>query len=265
MRMRAFRRPGGAGQHPPRRDRVTENDGEGKGVTAAGPTNKRSILADFPPREWRDVLLTYVLIVVAIGLTAHLTPGWVQQYLYSIVLAAMVYAPVLISDRRRRPLAKVGITLAGWRGDLLFAGLVMAVVFPLFAIGFHVFHTTFLGLNFAWSWPVQSVAYLALENIIFIALPEEVFYRGWMQTVLSRRFPARWRILGGEAGLAVWLTSLLFALGHLAATPSPGRLAVFFPSLLFGWMRSRREGLLAPILVHGLANVWMTILLSWYR
>jgi membrane protease YdiL (CAAX protease family) len=219
----------------------------------------------FPTNEWREVLFAYVLIVGGIGLTAHAMPGWVQQYSYSIMLAAMVYAPVLRSDKFRRPLRVIGIRLSGYGQDLKLAALVGLIVFPLFGVGFHLFHTVFLGQNFQPTWPVRSVPYLFLEHILFIALPEEVFYRGWMQTVLSKRIPARVKIWGGEFGLSVWITSTLFALGHLAATPSPGRLAVFFPSLLFGWLRSRSNGLIAPILIHGLANVLMAALSAWYK
>ena len=32
------------------------------------------------------------------------------------------------------------------------------------------------------------------------------------------------------------MSSALFALGHLVVVPSPQRLAVFFPALVFGWM-----------------------------
>ena len=51
-----------------------------------------------------------------------------------------------------------------------------------------------------------------------------------------------------------------FALGHLATVHSPARLAVFFPSLLFGWLRARTRGIGASCLFHAMCNVFSEVL-----
>ena len=51
------------------------------------------------------------------------------------------------------------------------------------------------------------------------------------------------------------VSSALFALGHLAVILIPQRLAVFFPSLLFGWMWSRTRSIAAGATFHALCNV----------
>ena len=43
--------------------------------------------------------------------------------------------------------------------------------------------------------------------------------------------------------LAILVTSVIFALGHVATLPYAARLAVFFPSLLFGLLRARTGGI----------------------
>jgi len=53
----------------------------------------------------------------------------------------------------------------------------------------------------------------------------------------------------------VW-TSALFALGHLATEPNPARLAVFFPALVFAWLRLKTGGIGAGVLFHVLCNVF---------
>lgn len=98
-----------------------------------------------------------------------------------------------------------------------------------------------------------------LIQFLLIALPEEIFYRGYLQTRLQMRF-GRFPLFGGDIGPAVWVTSALFALGHLIAIPSAGRLAVFFPSLLFGWLRDRTGSVVAPIVLHALSNVLLALL-----
>jgi hypothetical protein len=110
-----------------------------------------------------------------------------------------------------------------------------------------------------------------LTQLVFIALPEEFFYRGYLQTRLSEAFAARRRARGeseseGEEGRRVLgisasnaLTSVLFALGHVLI-PVGGaimitRAAVFFPSLVFGWLRERTDTIAASVVYHAGANL----------
>jgi len=96
----------------------------------------------------------------------------------------------------------------------------------------------------------------ALPQLLAIALPEEAFYRGYLQSALDEAWPQRIRILGASVGPAILVTSALFALGHLATEFHPNRLGVFFPSLLFGWLRARTGGVGASIVFHALCNVF---------
>ena len=103
------------------------------------------------------------------------------------------------------------------------------------------------------------LTFLAVQ-LLLIALPEEIFYRGYLQTRLQGVFKRRWVVLGGDVGPAVLVTSALFALGHLVAIPSASRLAVFFPSILFGWLRDRTCSVAGPVILHALSNVLLTVL-----
>lgn len=97
-------------------------------------------------------------------------------------------------------------------------------------------------------------------QLLMVALPEELFYRGYLQTRLSQRFRRPVMLFGGDVGPAVMVTSAIFALGHLIAIPAPGRLAVFFPSILFGWLRSRTGTIWPPVVLHALSNVVLAAL-----
>jgi hypothetical protein len=101
---------------------------------------------------------------------------------------------------------------------------------------------------------------LLLIHLLVIALPEEVFYRGYVQSRLAPLFRRRLRLLGVDMGGHVVLASALFALSHLVAIPAPFRLAVFFPGLLFGWLRERTGSLVAPVLLHAFSNVLLALL-----
>jgi membrane protease YdiL (CAAX protease family) len=104
---------------------------------------------------------------------------------------------------------------------------------------------------------------LFFVQFILIALPEEIFFRGYLQTRLQALLGRRLVVLGGDVGPAVWLTSVLFALSHLVAIPSGHRLAVFFPSLLFGWLRDRTGSVAGAVVAHALSNGLMQVLLHW--
>ena len=93
-----------------------------------------------------------------------------------------------------------------------------------------------------------------------IALPEEAFYRGYLQTALDDAWPPRWTLFGARIGVAIPLSCAVFALGHLATDPSPARLAVFFPALVFAFLRARTGGIGAGVLFHAACNLFVVLL-----
>lgn len=103
-----------------------------------------------------------------------------------------------------------------------------------------------------------------LGQVLVIALPEEMFYRGYLQTAFDRVRPARVRVLGADLGIGVLVSSAIFALGHLATQLDPARLSVFFPSLVFGWLRARTGGIGASVFFHALCNLFAAYLARSY-
>jgi membrane protease YdiL (CAAX protease family) len=92
-----------------------------------------------------------------------------------------------------------------------------------------------------------------------VAFAEEFFYRGYLTLRFEERWPPRARILGAPLGRAALLAALLFALGHLLE-PAPWRLTVFFPALVFAWLRARTGTIVGAALCHFLFNVWLLLL-----
>jgi membrane protease YdiL (CAAX protease family) len=104
---------------------------------------------------------------------------------------------------------------------------------------------------------------LAVANEVFaVALPEEVFHRGYLMSALEERWPATRRVLGAPIGVAALLASFVFALGHLVGMAELARLATFFPALVFSWLWRRSGSLWAPALFHAAANLLMAALLA---
>lgn len=99
-----------------------------------------------------------------------------------------------------------------------------------------------------------------LGQLLGIAFPEEAFFRGYLQSALDRAWPPRFRVLGAEVGLGLLVSSAIFAVGHFLTFPAPARLAVFFPSLVFGYLRARTGGIGAAILFHTACNLFASYL-----
>ena len=92
-------------------------------------------------------------------------------------------------------------------------------------------------------------------QLLVIALPEEAFFRGYLQTALDRAWGRQIEVLGAKVGPALLVSSAIFAVGHFATIPNPARFAVFVPSLLFGWLRARTGGVGAGIAFHAMCNL----------
>ena len=216
--------------------------------------------------EFQEILVAFGAIVLSLFVTAQFIPSGIQEYAYSIILASMVWLPVLRIEKRGYKLSDYGIHLKGFWKEIGFALIWMAVIFPPFIVGNHFWKLWITGHHyFSFALPEKNLLYIFFEQAVLIALPEEFFYRSWVLTVFSKRWPKAMQVLGGDFGKAVFLTSALFAIGHLATIPLPFRLGVFFPSLLFCWMRMKRGSIISPIILHGLSNLLMAVLNASYR
>jgi membrane protease YdiL (CAAX protease family) len=92
-----------------------------------------------------------------------------------------------------------------------------------------------------------------------VALPEEHFFRGYLQGRLDARWGTPWRLLGAQVGWGLPASALAFALLHPILIPGVDRLLVFFPALLFGWLRARQGHLGAAVLVHAGCNLLLAV------
>lgn len=131
------------------------------------------------------------------------------------------------------------------------AGLAAVVAIP-FAIGFRIYWHARGPFVFR---PPSSILDEVFGQALVIALPEEAFYRGYLMTSLEDAWGTPWTIFKTKLGWG-WLASCaIFAIGHFLTEPDPQRLAVFFPALVFGWLRARTGGVGASVLFHVLCNV----------
>lgn len=343
-----------------------------------------------PDRHWREVWVLYGLtLIITLGLTLMQgAVGWIQGYITTIVAFAFIFLPTELLKRRDLDPADFGIHSREKARAIRNALLVMAVCFPPYIIGYHIWQTQWLDRELAiadarydqwpstlqdpprvktlpegtvslfttperiwlsWQLPkgqrfearltgdapfkaqgkgtrlikngatVQGAARgraafktqgtrlrveakaagallpaerlrlgtalvqadgnpfesersfwwlfnLIMLQLLLVALPEELFYRGYLQTRLDGMVGQERMVFGVSVNVkSIVLTSALFALGHIITIWHPARLMVFFPSLIFGWMRRATGGILAPILFHAACNLLVDILSLHYH
>ncbi|MGH7899478.1 MAG: CPBP family glutamic-type intramembrane protease, partial [Candidatus Binatia bacterium] len=135
---------------------------------------------------------------------------------------------------------------------LVFYGLAHVAVSSL------VLHQTF-----APRMPARLGRDLVVE-LLAVGIPEEVFFRGYLQNRWNRLLGRPWRILGAPLGLGLLVQAVAFACCHVASGDW-WRLSVFFFALLAGWLRERSGSIFPGAAYHAVANVWYRTLVASFR
>lgn len=197
---------------------------------------------------YRPAIEAIALLAVTLPLALLLrTPA-----LWALTPAAVLY----FTDR---PLDSYGLTSRG-SGTLSFHLVTAMLVFAPYCVGHWLFASWVSGAQFEARLP-QGFGEQVLDQFLVVALSEEVFFRGYLQAQLDQAFGRPWRVLGANVGLGWIVASLLFAACHIF-NGGPVRLIVFFPGLLYGWLRARTGNVLVPIAYHAVSNLLMSFMLA---
>jgi membrane protease YdiL (CAAX protease family) len=224
-------------------------------------------------RALRELLSAYAC-TAAITLLVTYAPGaWVQELGQLGLGAAFLFGALWLAREQPGGARAYGIDLSGLLeprreatgevealapavrralaelvAELRVALVTAALVFPPFVAGYALLRSG--GHPFTLHLPRSPVEF-ALGQLIVVALPEEALFRGYFQTRLAALGGPRVRLLG-------------FALLHVLVGLQPARASVFFPGLLFGWLRARRGGIGAAVWFHALCNVLADLLARGY-
>jgi uncharacterized protein len=240
-----------------------------------------------PAPSLREPLLTFLgaTLLAAGGAFAGQLVPWIGRHLNVAIAAIFLYAPTVAARLSGRPFdyRDAGLRLDPMGLNLRVLAIAVGISFPLFAIAFFVFYGVVCGPHGGWLTPgfaalcshwhgfaqgslrvPPGFLTLALNQLIVVAIPEELFFRGYLMQRLDQRWPPARRVLGAPIGAALLVTSLLFAIGHVLVVPNPQRLAVFFPALIFGWMRARTGSIVPGAIFHALCNLFADLLHTSY-
>lgn len=245
-----------------------------------------------------EVGLTYLGVLLAIRLISTVAEGagWLRDPLLLLVPVLFIWAPVWVLRRKgvdpdRYPLSLPPLSdgrtwrqAAGWG-----LGLGVAITLPFLPL-YHFWQTTWfpqvvqwlcvmsdnvdamsafsdsaacrVGVRAAepsWTLPAQPLLLIAY-HFAYVAIPEEMFYRGYMQSRFDEIWPPHKRVWGALVGRSLWVTALWFALGHSLVTFQWWHPFIFVPALAFGWLRSRTGEVLGGAFFHAWCNVMVVFL-----
>jgi membrane protease YdiL (CAAX protease family) len=251
------------------------------------PAQSDRVIPAAPPDPPRTLALTWgkVVLGLAVAKAAALVEptGLLGANLAGVAALLFIWLPDARLRARGEGWEAYGAPFFGvrdarswrlWGRGALHGVAACAVVFPLFAALFAAYAQLLPHLpealaralapyagapRLAFRLP-ERLLLLVVVQLLVVALPEELFYRGWMQTSWAGGAPGRGvTVLGARLGAGFLWTQVLFALGHLVVL-QPWRLATFFPALLFGWLRERTGNVAAPVVAHALSNVFLATL-----
>ena len=229
------------------------------------------------------VLLTLTL-VKPLGSIA-----WVGPIAFTFAAGLQLWLPIHRMDKLKLDYDFVGLHRDHLREDFRLVGWLCLLTFVPYAIGHHFYMTEARLLAYdlgfdaigrylplrqlspslpsdfeAWLSASWWLLNLTATHILGVALPEETFYRGYLQPQLEKRWPPQTRVFGALMGRAVIVSSALFALGHFLGEWNPLRLGPFIPSLLFAWLRCRTGSIWGAIGFHAACNIFGQLLFQLY-
>ncbi len=165
--------------------------------------------------------------------------------------------PTILGGRSRQDL---GLHLTRIGFSLKILAITCLMIFPVTYVGLYLLKL----LGLAWEplsgIPPDAWLFWLLYQFLYVAVAEELFFRGYIlglllrfRTNLSLRRPGVWQ------GMSILISALVFALFHVMQGGGVVSVLTFFPALVLGWLLVRTRSLVAPILFHGLANTFYAL------
>ncbi len=189
----------------------------------------------------------------------------IGEYVGTFVAVLLIYLPVIVLSIKKRKIDFLDKGLKSYLKSFVTFFIVALLAFPLFFIGAHIWQMYIIGVDGPhWMLP-KDLIQLILYQLLLVALPEEFFFRGYFQSTISKMFAKKWRIFGCTFGWEWIITSAVFAITHSIISYQWWHFSIFFPALLFGYLRERTGSITAPILFHAASNIAMHIAVNSYH
>lgn len=185
-------------------------------------------------------------------------------HVFTLAAAVQLYVPLAMIGKRGLSKHSLGFHVdALWLDLKLWIGfsLVTLVVYSAAYLGFHSLLASNSpgSLRVAFTLPPDFLEMVFIQ-IFGVALPEELFFRGYLQERAERWLSPQKRLFGAQVGLGLVLATAVFALAHVAGGFHAARLLPFFPGLLFAWLRNKSQSILSAVGYHAFCNLLAQVL-----
>lgn len=204
-----------------------------------------------------STLAVWAAVILALHFLARASLGTslLSQILGSLTTVVLIYPPVIMGMLQKKSMAYWDCTVPILKQALLNFMWVSLVLFPLSLVGNHFYQKIFFDAQYHAAELPHFLVYVGTQ-IFLIALPEEFFFRGYLQQNFNEVWPATRKFLGVPFGRAQIFTAIIFALSHSLIAVAWWHAFIFFPALVFGWLREKTGTIWAGVLFHAACNVF---------
>ncbi|GBD03061.1 hypothetical protein HRbin19_00334 [bacterium HR19] len=215
-------------------------------------------------RRFQDLLLPIAIWFLALaGLTLLKAIGkWELSGYLAIVLFLIV--PSLLE--KSNEILGLSINLKREIKFLLFTSAISSISFVLLFLSVKKpVDIELFGIKIIKVFPqIPEVKELKWLIIFFlgVAVPEELFFRGFIQGRLNRFFGRKFEMFGVKFGYGLLIQSVLFMIVHLPQSLVPIRFLVFFPAVLFGILREKYNSIFPSAILHAIGNFFVMFITS---
>ncbi len=186
-------------------------------------------------------------VLTTTALIMNLTFFKWRSVFFPLILLALPH----ILDKKFRWAEFLKLNLEGIKPFLLISAATAILYPPLFFGWFLLFEKAHFHLPEI-SAVVSNFFYGLLLGIV-VALPEELFFRGWLQETIFKKHNKKVFFILTKKNL---MTSFIFGTAHAISFLNPLRMSTFFPSLLFGWFTEKsRSNIFYAVLFHAVSNI----------
>ena len=203
-----------------------------------------------------------VFAIKIIGGSSVLGAGWL------IIPGILIFAALIPTAVNKRAFPTFGFNIRQMKDSLVVLGWSCVVLFPLMFCGLWVLK------SYGLKPPLQPVpsrgqdwVYWLFYQFMYVAVSEEVFFRGYVQgNILSLTTPVMGKLPRLHQWVSIVISAACFTVAHIIVQGQIISVLIFLPGLVLGWLFIRTRSLLAPILFHGLANACylvIAIVLTW--
>ncbi|MBS0650461.1 MAG: CPBP family intramembrane metalloprotease [Verrucomicrobia bacterium] len=206
-------------------------------------------------KRWGRLFLFALVSIISLGLAFHLFPGFHNwQVASNLAISPQAY-PYNLWFNFDKPF--IGIFALAWTIPLIQSRVqfqrVTRITIPLSILGIALMMLISLNTGLVkWDPKIPTILFVWLiDNLVFVAIPEEAFFRGFFQKEVKQ-----WLGQGRLASFgAVLGTSLFFTLLHVKWVPSiPFLCLVFVAGLIYGTIYEITKSIESSIFCHFALN-----------